>query len=278
MSVAGIVRWTGLLALLTVQAGVQAQAPAQPGPTPPQDAVLRVCADPDNPPFSSIDGSGFENRIAQLLAQDLGAKLAYEWLPDRRGFVRKTLGAGRCEVIIGVPRGLGRTATTRPYYRSSYVLLQPADAPAIDSVDDPRVGRLRIGVQLVGDSAAGSPPAMVLANHGWTANVRGFPLAGDMPAAARMVEALDRGEIDAALLWGPQAGWWARHARRPLRLVRLQQPPDTGPPFRFGIAMGTRHADHALLARLDDFIARRGAEITRILDDYAVPRVEGEAP
>jgi len=233
--------------------------------------ALRVCADPDNLPYSREDGSGFENRIAQLLADDMKLPLAYEWLPDRRGFVRKTLGAQLCDVIIGVPAGFERTATTQPYYRSAYVLVERAgDAPAIRTLADPRLATLRIGVQLIGNDLAASPPGELLARHGHTQNVRGFPLAGDEPSAQRAVDAIVRGDIDAAVLWGPQAAYFARRAGVPLRITRLDAPADAH--FDFAIAMGVRRGEPALRERLDDFIRRRQGDIDRILADYEVPR------
>jgi mxaJ protein len=234
--------------------------------------ALRVCADPDNLPYSRADGSGFENRIAQLVADDLKQPLEYEWLPDRRGFVRKTLGAQRCDVIIGVPVGFERAATTQPYYRSSYVLVQrEADAAPVRSFDDPRLSRMRIGVQLIGNDLAASPPGELLARHGHTQNVRGFPLAGEAPSAQRAIDALARGEIDAALLWGPQAAYFAQRAGVPLRVSVLPVPADAH--FDFAIAMGVRRGDAPLRERLDEVIRRRQRDIDRILADYAVPRV-----
>jgi mxaJ protein len=233
--------------------------------------ALRVCADPDNLPYSREDGSGFENRIAQLAAQDMKLPLEYEWLPDRRGFVRKTLGAQTCDVIIGVPAHFERTATTQPYYRSSYVLVERAtDTVPIVSLDDPRLSRLRIGVQLIGNDLAASPPGQLLAQHGYTSNVRGFPVVGDTPSAERAVDAIARGEIDVAILWGPQAAYFAQRASVPMRIARLDVPADAH--FEFSIAMGVRRGDKALRERLDDFIRRRQPDIDRILAEYGVPR------
>jgi mxaJ protein len=237
---------------------------------------LRVCADPDNLPYSRADGSGFENRIARLLADDMGAPLAYEWLPDRRGFVRKTLGAQLCDVIIGVPAGFERAATTHPYYRSAYVLVDRAgNAPPVRSLDDPRLAKMRIGVQLIGNDLAASPPGQLLAHMGYTQNVRGFPLAGEEPSAERAIDAIVRGEVDAALLWGPQAGYFARRAPLPLRVTAVPVPPEAH--FDFAIAMGVRRGDGELRERLDDFIRRRQGDIDRILAEYDVPRVAGGA-
>ncbi|HUR90397.1 MAG TPA: substrate-binding domain-containing protein [Ramlibacter sp.] len=235
---------------------------------------LRVCADPDNLPYSRSDGSGFENRIAQLVADDLHLPLAYAWLPDRRGFVRKTLGAQLCDVIIGVPAGFERTATTQPYYRSTYVFVErTSDAPPVRSFDDARLSTMRIGVQLIGNDLAASPPGYVLASHGYTQNVRGYPLAGDEPSSQRAVDAIARGEIDGAFLWGPQAGYFAQRAAVPLRVTALPAP--AGAHFDFAIAMGVRRGDAVLRERLDDVLRRRQADIDRILREYGVPRVQG---
>jgi mxaJ protein len=261
-----------------------AAAQAQPAGTqsaPPADAraqALRVCADPDNLPYSHQDRSGFENRIAQLIADDFGVPLEYAWLPDRRGFVRKTMGAGLCDVIIGVPVAFERTMNTRPYYRSTYMLVERgADATPPRDFADPRLRQWRIGVQLIGDDFATTPPAHALAQAGAIANVVGFPIPGEQPAAARIVQALARGELDAAFVWGPQAGYYARHAGTPLQLHYVA-PPATlkDQPFSFAIAMGVRRGDRALRDRIDDFIARRQADIDRVLADYGVPRVPQE--
>ena len=259
-----------LLLLACAALGAQAQdAPA----------TLRVCADPDNLPYSREDGSGFENRIARLVAEDFGVPLAYAWLPDLRGFVRKTMGAGLCDVIVGVPAGFERTLNTRPYYRSSYVLVQAAGNEPPHDFGDPRLRRWRIGVQLIGDDAAATPPGLALAQAGATANVVGYPLAGLQPASARIFEALDRGELDAAFVWGPQAGYYARQAARPLQLAYVPPPPTLKEQrFSFAIAMGVRRGDQALRDRLDDFIVRRQPDIDRILTEYGVPRTQEQAP
>src|SRR5437868_10438149 len=170
---------------------------------------MRVCADPDNLPFSRRDGSGFENRIARLVADEMGAELRYEWLPFIRGFVRKTMGSGLCDVFIGVPKDLERVMTTRAYYRSSFAWIEGPRARGIEAFDDPRLARLRIGVQLVGNDLAATPPAHALAHAGYTDNVRGFPVMGEGPAAQRLVRAVADDELDAGLAWGPQAAWFA---------------------------------------------------------------------
>jgi mxaJ protein len=245
-----------------------------------QARELRVCADPDNLPLSHQDGSGFENRIAEIVAGELGAELRYEWLPLRRGFVRKTMGAGLCDVFIGVPRDFERVATTRPYYRSSFVLVEGPRAREVETLADPRLAGLRIGVQLVGNDLAATPPGHALARAGLTDNVRGYTIFGDGPAPQRMVAAVAAGELDAALVWGPQAGYFAAHAPRPLT-VRVAPVPEglEGMPFEFDIAMGVRRGDQALRDELDAVIERRRADIDAILARYSVPRTDrAEAP
>jgi mxaJ protein len=267
----------GILALF---AAIGLLAPAARADDAAPMQALRVCADPDNLPFSHEDGSGFENRIAQLVADDFGLPLQYAWLPDRRGFVRKTMGAGLCDLIVGVPVEFERTMNTRPYYRSSYVLVEPAgDAQPPRDFADPRLRRWRIGVQLVGDDGATTPPGHALAEAGATDNVVGYPIPGEQPAAARMVRALAQGDLDAAFVWGPQAGYYAQHAARPLQLRYVPPPASLAhQPFSFAIAMGVRRGDRALRDRLNDFIARRQPDIDRILADYGVPRTEEKSP
>lgn len=259
-------RWLACCAAVLLAAGTVHAQPARP-------QLLRVCADPDNLPFSREDGSGFENRIAALAAQELHVPLTYDWLPDRRGFVRKTMGADLCDVIIGVPVQFERTLNTLPYYRSSYVWVERrSDGIQPASFEDPRLAQRRIGVQLIGNDMAASPPGYALAQRGLVRNVVGFPVVGERPSAQRMVDALATGSIDGALVWGPQAGWFAAHSPVPLRVVQLPAPPDLkGQPFEFAIAMGVRRGDDALRRTLDDFIRRRQGDIDRILAEYDVP-------
>ena len=239
---------------------------------------LRVCADPDNLPLSHADGSGFENRIARLVAEDLGAELRYEWLPLRRGFVRKTLGAGLCDLFIGVPRDFDRVATTRPYYRSAYVFVDGPRARGIDSFDDARLARLKLGVQLVGNDMAATPPGHALALAGHVDNVRGFTIYGEGPAAQRMVGAVRQGELDAVLVWGPQAGYFARLGSEALEVRNARVPASLAKmPFEFDISMGVRRGDKGLREELDAVIERRRADIDAILAEYAVPRTDRPA-
>jgi quinoprotein dehydrogenase-associated probable ABC transporter substrate-binding protein len=241
-----------------------------------------VCADPNNLPFSNERGEGFENRLAALLAEELGARLQYTWWPQRRGFVRNTLRAGRCDVIVGVPAGYGLVLTTRAYYRSTYVFVARADAPvAVRSLDDPVLRTLRIGVHLIGDNYMNPPPAHALARRGITGNVVAFTVYGDYATPnppARILDAVIRREIDVAIVWGPLAGYFAReHA--PLQVRPLVPMADSdGLPFTFSIAMGVREGENALRDELQAALDRRATDVTRLLDAYGVPRIADPSP
>jgi quinoprotein dehydrogenase-associated probable ABC transporter substrate-binding protein len=236
---------------------------------------LRVCADPANLPYSQRDESGFENRIAKLAAEDLGMRLSWFWQEQTRGFVRKTLGAGECNVFIGVPAGFDKVLRTRPYYRSTYVAVTRHGAPPFAGFDPAGLQARRFGVQLIGNDLAASPPGYALAKGGAVDNVTGFLVYGDGPAGKRMIDAVAGGSIDVALVWGPQAGWFARRSKVALDVAPVQAPAGLAMPFEYAIAMGVRKGDTVLRDRLDGFLVRRKADIDAILDDYAVPRAAG---
>jgi mxaJ protein len=236
--------------------------------------VLRVCADPDNLPYSHHDESGFENRIAAIVADELGASLQYEWQPLRRGFVRKTMSTGRCDVFIGVPAGFEQVLTTQPYYRSSYVFVWRRGDDAPHSFADPRIATQPVGVQLVGNDMAATPPGHALARAGALANVVGYPVYGDGPAASRMVDALASHAIDSALLWGPQAGYFARRATVPMEMAIADAPADLQAPFEFAIAMGVARGNAALRDELDAVLRHRRNDIDAVLAQHAVPRTD----
>jgi mxaJ protein len=246
-----------------------------------QARELRVCADPNNLPFSHRDGSGFENRIVELIARDLGASVRYTWWAQRRGMLRNTLNAGECDVVPGTASNLEGVATTRPYYRSSYVFVARRDGPwaNISSFDDPRLPRATIGVQLIGDDGANPPPAHALARRGMQANVRGYTVYGDYGSAvpqSTIFDALARGDIDLAVAWGPTAGWFAKRSNAPLTLTPVTPWLD-GPqwPMVFDISMAVRKDDRELRRELDRALERHAQEIARILDEAGVPRVAG---
>jgi mxaJ protein len=233
-----------------------------------QAGELRVCAEPDNLPFSHAQGTGFENRIAELLAAELGVELRYHWHPQRRAFVRKTFGEGLCDAWIGLPSDFERTLNTRPYYRSSYVFISPS---GIASFDDARLKALKVGVLLPGDDLAATPAGHALAAKGAVHNVVGFTVYGEGPAAQRIVEGIARGELGAAVLWGPQAGYFA--ARYNLQVRRASAPPEVALPFEFAISVGVKRGSKPLREALDAALERRRGDIDAILDAYAVPRL-----
>jgi quinoprotein dehydrogenase-associated probable ABC transporter substrate-binding protein len=241
---------------------------------------LRVCADPDNLPYSQRDESGFENRIARLVADDMGARLSYFWQEQGRGFVRKTLGAGQCDLFVGVPAGYERVLATRPYYRSTYVAVYRSGTKPFAGFDPASLRDRRIGVQLIGDDLVASPPGYALARAGAIDNVEGFAVYGDGPAGRRMIDALAAGRIDMALVWGPQAGYFAHRAGVPLTVVPAAAPQGLPVPFEYSIAMGVRKGDTALRDQVDEILQRRHADIDAILASYFVPRVDlpGQAP
>ena len=225
---------------------------------------LRVCAEPDNLPYSHADESGFENRIARLLADELQATLLYAWALQRRAFVRKS--AGTCEVFIGVPAGFERLSTTKPYYRSSYVFVSRARLSSFAELKD-----LRVGVQLVGDDMAATPAGHGLAALGIVKNVVGFAVYGERPAAQRMVEAIAADQLDAAVVWGPAVGWFA--AANNLRVSPALKPDSVPVPFEFAIAVGVRRGHKELRDQLDRALIAHKDDIGRILDEYRVPRL-----
>jgi mxaJ protein len=236
-----------------------------------------VCADPNNLPFSNEKREGFENRIAELLARDLHADLRYTWWAQRRGFLRSTLKAGLCDVVMGLPSDVEMALPTRAYYRSTYVFVSRADRHLdVRSLDDPRLRTLRVGVQIIGDDYANAPPAHALARRGIVNNVVGYSVYGDYSRPnppARIVEAVARGEVDVAIVWGPLAGYFAK--RQPVRLALTPVSPKVDRPllpFVFDISVAVRRGDRARRDEIDAILANRRGEIDKILDEYGVPR------
>ena len=269
MTISATARWAvaGVLSLGSV-AAAGARAPE-----------LRVCADPNNLPFSNSKGEGFENRIAELVARDMGARVKYTWWAQRRGFIRNTLNASECDVVIGVPASFDLTAVTAPYYRSSYVFVSRADRHlGVRSFDDPVLHRLRIGVQLVGDDGANTPPVHALGARGIRGNLKGYLVYGDYRKAnppSAIIDAVAKGDIDLAIAWGPLAGYFANRQGTPLDIVPVS--PQIDLPFLpevFDISMGVRRQDKTLRDRLDGIIEREKEPIQAILDSYHIPRID----
>lgn len=239
--------------------------------------VLRVTSDPNNLPFSNEKREGFENKIAELIAKELNAELQYSWRAQRRGFFRETLKEDRADLVLGVPAHFDLALTTAPYYRSSYVFVYRRDRNLhLQSLDDPALHKLKIGVQMIGNDETNTPPAHALAHRGIVDNVVGYTLYGDYRdpnPPARIVDAVVKGEIDVAVVWGPLAGYFAKHASAPLEVVPVSPAADPNLPFTFSIAMGVRKADKPLRDEIDAVVHRKHKEIDAILDEYGVPRV-----
>jgi mxaJ protein len=243
---------------------------------PIAQAPLRVCADPNNMPFSNERGDGFENRIARLVAQDLHRPLEYFWLPQRRGFIRNSLNAQRCDVVMGVPAQYGLLQPTKSYYRSAYVFVARRDRHLrIDSFDAPLLESLTIGIQMTGDDYNNPPAAEALASRHIVQNIRGFTIYGDYsrPDPQReIVDAVADGRVDVAVVWGPLAGYYARREPIPLDVRPVAAVASNSPSrFTFDIAMGVRRNDTALRVALDRVIMQRGDRIRQILRAYGVP-------
>jgi len=266
----------GRLAMLA-GAAVAAAAATPNGAAPsPRPDVLRVCADPNNMPFSDSAGQGFENRIASLIARDLHERVQYTWWAQRRGFVRNTLGAQRCDVVIGIIAGDEQLATTKPYYRSTYVFVtRRSSGLRFASMDDPRLRHVRIGIHVIGDDYNSLPPGVALAGRGIVRNVVGYSIYGNYAKASppsELIAAVAQGKVDVAIAWGPLAGYYAARSRVPLEVSPVGNAmAGHGIPFSYAIAMGVRKGDTTLLGVLQRELDRRRAAIRRILRDYHVP-------
>jgi mxaJ protein len=240
---------------------------------------LRVCADPYDMPFSNDREEGFENKIAHVVAQDLNATVVNFWWPQRRGFLRNTILAGFCDVMIEAPLGFDPVALTKPYYRSTYYFVYRADRGlTIKSLDDSVLKHLKIGVNLIGYDYTNTPPAHALGPRGIIGLVGFGNFLNPDPRADHpqdIIEAVAKDSIDVAIVWGPLAGYWVKRAAVPLTMVALpDSDPVSGMPFAWSMAMGVRHRDKALQATLDSVIDRRHAEIVAVLQDFNVPLLE----
>lgn len=265
---------TAALALLLASAGAR-DASAQHLPDLVTTDVLRVCSDPGNMPFSNRKEEGFENKIAGILADELKLKLRYYWLTQGPGFVRNTLGTGLCDLIIGSAGG-ELVQATNPYYRSSYVLVsRQGELSDVSRLDDPKLKDKEIGV------IAGTPPVNRLSGLGLTDKLRPYaPYAFDparqhQTVAAEVIADLAAGKIDAAILWGPAAGWLAKHSGAEMTVVPLLEEPDR-PPLTFRIAMGVRNGENDWKRTLNTVLRKRRADIEKVLRNYDVPLLAEE--
>jgi len=230
---------------------------------------LRVCADPNNMPFSSRDQTGFENRIAALVARDLSARLTFVWQRMGRGFVREYLDKAQCDFVVGIPTNYRSVLTTSPYYRSTYVFVSRQAQP-VPSLDSPALHGLKIGVQVLDEQY--TPPGEALARRGLQGAILGFDTIGD--DADSIVRAVADKKVDLAIVWGPLAGYFARKVGHDLRVTPVEPEVDPpGLPFTFAISMGVRKGDLPLRDQLEKILVDRRSDIRAILDEYGVPQL-----
>jgi len=271
----------GLALLFFVPAIASAQAAhtQYPDVAPaPSDKPLRVCADPNDLPFSNRAEQGFENKLAAMLAQSTGQTVSYTWAAQQKQFLRDTLDAGKCDVVMGLPtddheRGV---LTTDPYYRSAYALVYRANAPyQLKSLDDPRLRTLEIGVHATGDDWVDLPGGATLAHRGIVKNVHVYKLFADFSRpnpSSDLIDAVAKGDVDVAIAWGPMAGYFATREPVKLQVVPLTAT-DTILPFQFSISMAVRHGDTALRDQLNAFLQTHRAAIRDLLTQYGVPQL-----
>ena len=234
-----------------------------------QTRELRVCADPNNMPFSSRDQTGFENRIASIVAQDLHARLTFVWQRMGRGFVREYLDKAQCDLLVGIPANYRPVLTTRPYYRSTYVFVSRPEEAA-PSLDSPALHGLKIGVQVLEEEY--TPPGEALARRGLQETIVGFDTTGD--GADSIVRAVADQKVNIALVWGPLAGYFAKEFGHNLRITPVEPEVDApGLPFTFAISMGVRKGNIALRDELQKILTDRESDIRGILNDFGVPQL-----
>jgi mxaJ protein len=271
--------WSGHAARGQSPTGARGATAATGGPTAQEKKQFKVCADPENMPFSNRQLQGFENKIAAVIARELGASLSYVWWGQRRGFIRNTMNAtlkeARCEVVIGAPEGYDLVRTTKPYYRSTYVFVyRKGRGLQIKSLDDPILRKIKIGVHILGEDYSNPPPVHALAQRGIIDNVVGFETfySSENPPS-KIIDAVAAGKIDTAIVWGPAAGYFVARQRVPLEVVPVPSG-KTDLPNAFNISMGVRPGNEALKAELEKAFDRKQAEIKKILRDYGVPLLE----
>ena len=270
-----LLKWVGALLLVVVVLlgrGTSAEVEQRP--------ALRVCADPDNLPFSNDKGKGIENKIASLVAEELGRTVSYFWWPHRRGFIRNTIKANECDVIMGVPEGMDMFLTTRPYYRSAFQYVSRADRNLkITSFDDPRLRQLKIGIATIGYDYTNSPAAVALGARGITGLVGFSTFYNEQNRPGDIVDAVAKGTVDVSIVWGPIAGYYAKQEPLPLALQPLPDiDPRTKTPFAFGVVAGVRKSDKELAAQIQAALDRERDAISRLLAEYNFPLSDSAAP
>jgi len=239
-----------------------------------------VCADPDNLPFSNREGRGIENKIAILVAGELGRTVSYFWWPHRRGFIRNTIKANECDVLMGVPEGMDMFLTTKPYYRSAFQFVSRADRDLkITSFDDPGLRQLKIGIATIGYDYTNSPAAVALGARGITGLVGFSTFYNEQNRPGDIVDAVVKGTVDVSIVWGPVAGYYAKQVPLPLALQPLPDIDErTKTPFAFGVVAGVRKSDKDLAAQIQAALDRKRDAISRLLAEYNFPLSHSAAP
>ncbi len=243
--------------------------------------VIRVCADPDNMPLSNQKGEGFEQKIAELVAKEWNAKVEYAWWPVRRGFFSRALNGRYCDIAIQAPVAFDMAGVTRPYYRSGYVFVTRKDSGLdLKSLADPRLKKLKIGVNLLNSDAENTPPAMALSRYGVVGNLVGYStFYTETERPEDIINDVAKKNTDVAIVWGPLAGYFAKSSPVPLSIVPLAERDSLSDfPFRFNIGMGVRRRDRALRDSLQTVLDRRRPEVQAILKQYGVPMFPIEEP
>jgi quinoprotein dehydrogenase-associated probable ABC transporter substrate-binding protein len=258
------------LAVLGVSAPLAAQRPAEMQP-----GILRVCSDPDNLPNSNSGGEGFENKLAELLATTWNSKLEYIWWAAPRGIMRM-LNGRYCDVFLQVPTGFDMAGVTKPYYRTSYVIVQRKNAAhVVTGLDDPALKTMRIGVHLFAADGENTPPAMALSAHGVVGNLVGFSTtySGGMNHPGDIIKAVVNDSIDVAFVWGPVAGYWAKQLGADVVLTPVTDDSVSGIPFAYSMGMGVRRRDTEFRDSLQKFIDTKGPEIQALLQKFGIPLI-----
>src|SRR4051812_31165007 len=232
--------------------------------------TLKVCADPDNLPYSDRQQRGFENRLAHIIAADLKENVSFVWARPRRGFVRERMNKGECDVLVSVPVRFRGVLTSNPYLRSSYVFVTRADRQLeISSFDDVRLKKMKIGVQALDDQYA--PPAQALGARGMLTNIVGYEPFDKV--RGKIISDVAQGKIDTAIVWGPLAGYYAKHSRTKLRLTPVEPERDGMVPLAYELAVGVKKSRPDLLPRINHILEREHERITAVLASYGVPQL-----
>jgi mxaJ protein len=249
------------------------------GPAARAEGTLRVCANPDNLPFSNSNGEGFENKLAELIARDLHENVAYTWTNEHEHFVRKTLNAEKCDVLMGVPAAFDEVETTTPYYTSGYVFVWRKDRGLhLSSIRDPHLRSLKIGVHVIGDD--NTPPMEALSRQGISQNIVGYMIYRDtqLKQHSRLIDDVAAGKVDVAAVWGPLGGYYASRSRVPLAVAAITDTASFAPAvFRYAIALGVRKGDEMRKLQLNRIIAREGPAIRNLLRGYGIPLMDPPA-